>query len=105
MDDDGNFNIAADIKIDPTAIKSKRTKPTGKMPADKKDTTGKNKSKLDEQERPAFNPAGNGNFGSMKKISVFVRGQELHLTVPDQMTQVDWDAIIKQIQNIKAFSK
>ncbi len=41
----------------------------------------------------------------MKKISVFVRGQELHLLLPEDMNQGDWDALIKQFQNIRSFAK
>lgn len=104
LDNDSNFNIAADIVIDPNPVKEKRIKSqvSSSKPSSKKNTAHKATVKQEDQ-KPQYNTG--GGSGSMKKISIFVREQELHWPVPDNMNQSDWDAVLKQIQNIKSFAK
>jgi hypothetical protein len=102
IDDDSNFSIDAEIKIDTSTIKEKKVK-------SQSGTTEVNKKGLVKPKTPkeVVTPPHTQHNGSnsMKKISIFVRGQELHWPVPDDMSQSDWDAVTKQIQNIKSFAK
>jgi len=102
IDSDNNFNIEAEIKFDPSTVKEKKAKPQLGAADGNKKAVGKPRISK-EILNPPYTP--NVGSNSMKKISLFVRGQELHLPVPDDMNQSDWDAVIKQIQNIKSFSK
>lgn len=103
LDLDGVFNEKADIVITPEVIKDRKVKSpsttTNKKPSEK--------TKPKQEEPYKYNGAGAaaGGSGATKKISIFVRGQELHLAVLEDMNQSDWDAVIKQIQNIKSFSR
>lgn len=102
IDGDDLFSIDADIVIDLSVVKEKQKKSVKAAPlnAVKKDAE---KFKKQQQPPPSYSSVGSSN--STKKISVFVRGQELHCQVLEDMNQYDWDALIKQFQNIKSFSK
>jgi|GEM_PF-4065667 len=99
IDTESTLNIDADIKIDLSTIKERQPKSVKATSSAAKKDSGK--ARVLEVQPP---PSGN-NSNTMKKISVFVRGQELHFQVLEDMNQGDWDALIKQLQNIKSFSK
>jgi len=104
IDADNNFNAGAEIVINPEVIKETKTKSqSGSSPSTTKKANIQEKHKSPIQHTPLHDS--NSNAGSMKKLSLYVRGQELTFSVFENMTQADWDAVIKQIQNIKAFSK
>jgi hypothetical protein len=100
IDADGNFNSDAEVVIDPESIKEKRARPNG--PSSGKKTTS-DKAKQKQEESPKVNQ--NLGGGTMKKIPIFVRGQELHLTVLEDMNQSDWEVVLKTIQTIKFYSR
>ncbi|MBL7682730.1 MAG: hypothetical protein JNK00_05180 [Flavipsychrobacter sp.] len=103
INEDGVLNVDAEIKIEPLPIKGSKPKTPTKL-NDKRGATGKSQIKPENTTKPGVS---NYEVGTsvIKKISIFVRGQELHFPVLESMTLSDWDAIIKQLQNIKAFSK
>lgn len=94
------FNIDADIVIDLSAVKEKQPKSVKVSPIINQKDTAKPKVQNQNTTLPA-----SAIGGSLKKISVFVRGIELGFQIPEDMNQGDWDAVIKQLQNIKLFSK
>ncbi len=100
IDSDNILNIDADIIVDVDAIKPKKIKANTNTSTTKKDSViVKNKPEIRHEP-----PAHNSGIGTKKKIPIFVRGEELTLHVLDDMNQNDWDAIIKQIQNIKSYA-
>jgi hypothetical protein len=104
LDPDGNFNSDAEITIDPDSIKEKRAKPVGAS-ANNKNPTDKAKTKQQESHKPNEDSGAAARSAQTKKVPIFVRGQELYLLALEDMKQVDWDAVIKQIQNIKSYSR
>lgn len=107
IDTDGILNVDAEIKIDPQPIKGKKGSSNEKQSADKKNSTSKRPEAGKRPESDTTSSIGNSSNGNMatKKIPIFIRGQELHFPVLEGMNQSDWDAVIKQLSNIKAYSK
>lgn len=101
LDNEGVLNIEGEITIDPTTIRENTKKSEASASTKKKVSSEKPKEK--HTENLSFST--NVSSGSVRKISIFVRGQELLLPVLSDMNQADWDAVIKQLQNIKSFSK
>jgi hypothetical protein len=103
INDDNIFNIEADIIIHLNTTKEQQPKVKASQVHNKKPHVENLKSKIMERVPPLNNP--NSGHSATKKIALFIRGHEYLLPVPEDMNQSDWDAIIKQVQNIKSFSK
>ncbi len=98
---DNVFKIDAEIIITPPEPKAKKTKEGNDSGGKKKTPPPQNKN----VDTPIFKKPEERNDSKLKNIPLFVRGRELHLSVLEDMAQSDWDVIIKQLQNIKAYSK
>lgn len=104
LNQDNILNVDAEIKIEASSENQKKHQ---QAPSKK---TGKNilsnyravKNPIVQEKNETKIPTPSG---ALKTLHFFVRGTELKFQVLEDMNQSDWDAIIKQIQNIKAFAK
>lgn len=100
IDSDNVFNIDSEIVINTNVEKQRKHRQQSNTTVSKTKTTPTPKV-----EHKYENTTHNSGNSGKKKISIYVRGEELTLNVLENMNQNDWDAIIKQIQNIKSFAK
>jgi hypothetical protein len=96
IDDSNNFNIESNIDLSIPEQKPKVVKSgQGKISSKSKEPKAQQKEEI---KPPITN-------SSLKNITVFIRGKELSIQVFNDMTKSDWDQLIKQLQNLKEFSR
>ncbi|MBS1595983.1 MAG: hypothetical protein JST90_16855 [Bacteroidetes bacterium] len=108
IDSSGHLNLDAEITISEPQVKEKSTQA-------KASTGGKSKKSEKPEQVKGKKPATVVQHtpiihtpepaAGLKPLSVYVRGKELVLHVPDDMKRNDLEAIIKQLQNVLQFMK
>lgn len=105
IDSDNNFKVDAEIVISEPKEKKTKVKEVKDVKTKSTSSVNEKKKQSDTSKHYETPPTPPSNNGGNKTVMVFIKGKEFNWPVPNDMTQTDWDHVVKQIQNIKTWAK